>query len=196
MSRTTARFLAGGVAVVLAVTGFSGLAAADTAPAAIPTGSAVVIENNTFLQSAAGSGVFIVPLPNASVSYDTTKGLSTTLPVTGGSINLRGYYGNATLDGSLLFVDIQTGKSVLFKQLAFSADRWRLTGVPDGATAPVSLLRPAGVQESAQSGTTQTLAASNLTLDTTGAQFLDAQLNTTFFTGGQSVGSFSLTFNG
>ncbi|MFF2141992.1 hypothetical protein [Kitasatospora sp. NPDC058190] len=196
MSRTTARYLAGGVAVVLAVTGLSGAAAADTTPAATPTGSAVVVENNAFLQNAATNGVVIVPLPNAGVSYDVTKGLSTSLPVTGGSVNLRGYYGNATLDGSLLFVDVQTGKSVLFEQLAFSADRWRLTGVPDGATAPVPLLRPAGIQESSQSGTTQSLTASNLTLDTTGAQYLDTQLNTTFFTGGQSVGSFSFTFNG
>ncbi|MFG2845692.1 hypothetical protein ACGF12_21330 [Kitasatospora sp. NPDC048296] len=196
MSRTTARFLAGGVAVVLAATGFSGVAAADTTPAATPTGSAVVVENNTFLQNAATSGVFIVPLPNASVAYDSTTGLSTSLPVTGGSVNLRGYYGNVTLDGSLLFVDVQTGKSVLFNQLAFSADRWRVTGVPVGGTAPVSLLRPTGIQHSSQSGTTQTLTASALTLDATGAQYLDTQLNTGFFTAGQGVGSFSFTFNG
>ncbi|MFJ8473906.1 hypothetical protein [Kitasatospora sp. NPDC094011] len=196
MSRTTARFLAGGVAVVLAATGFSGVAAADTTPAAAPTGSAVVTENNAFLASAANNGVFIVPLPNASVAYDSTTGLATTLPVTGGSINLSGFYGNATLDGSLLFVDVQTGKSVLFKQLAFSADRWRVTGVPVGGTAPVSLLKPAGTVRNSRTGTTQTLSASSLTLDTTGAQFLDSQLNTTFFTGGQAIGSFSFTFNG
>jgi hypothetical protein len=196
MSRTTTRFLAGGAAVVLAATGFSGVAAADTTPAVAPTGSAVVVENNTFLQNAATNGVVIVPLPNASVAYDSTTGLSTTLPVTGGSVNLRGYYGNVSLDGSLLFVDIATGKSVLFKQLAFSADRWRVTGVPDGGTAPVSLLKPVGTVRTSQSGTTQTLNASGLALDTTGAQYLDTQLNTTFFTGGQAVGSFSLTFNG
>ncbi|MBV6701975.1 hypothetical protein [Kitasatospora aureofaciens] len=195
MSRTTARFLAGGVAVVLAVTGLSGAAAADTTATA-PTGSAVVVESNAFLQSAATNGVVIVPLPNAGVSYDTTTGLSTTLPVTGGSVNLRGYYGNVTLDGSLLFVDVLTGRSVCFKQLAFSADKWRLTGVPDGSTTPVSLLKPAGIERSAQSGTTQTLTATGFTVDPTGAQFLDTQLSTTFFTGGQSVGSFSLTFNG
>lgn len=195
MSRPTARFLAGGVAVVLAVAGLSGAAAADTTTTA-PTGSAVVVESNAFLQSAATNGVVIVPLPDASVSYDSTTGLSTTLPVTGGSVNLRGFYGSAALGGTLLFVDALTGKSVCFKQLAFSADKWRLTGVPDGSTTPVSLLRPAGTVRSAQSGTTQTLTATNFTVDTTGAQYLDAQLNTTFFTGGQSVGSFSLTFNG
>ncbi|MFJ3216979.1 hypothetical protein ACIPLC_13800 [Kitasatospora sp. NPDC086801] len=194
MSRTTGRFLAGGVAVVLAVTAFSGVAAADAAPA--PTGSAVVTENNTFLQAAAGNGVFIVPLPNAGVSYNTTAGLSTSLPVTGGSVNLRGYYGNATLGGSLLFVDVFTGKSVLFKQLAFSADDWRLTGVPDGATDPVPLFKPAGLQRTEQSGTTQSLTASALTVDAAGAQFLDGKLNTAFFTNGQAVGSFALTVNG
>ncbi|MER8099648.1 hypothetical protein [Kitasatospora sp. NPDC094016] len=194
MSRTTGRFLAGGVAVVLAVTAFGGVAAADTAP--VPTGSAVVTENNTFLQAAARNGVFIVPLPNASVSYNTTAGLATSLPVTGGSVNLRGYYGNATLGGSLLFVDVFTGKSVLFKQLAFSADDWRLTGVPDGATDPVLLFKPAGLQRTEQSGTTQSLTASALTVDAAGAQFLDSKLNTSFFTNGQAIGSFALTFNG
>ncbi|MEV7600628.1 hypothetical protein AB0O91_24980 [Kitasatospora sp. NPDC089797] len=195
MSRTTARFLAGGAAVVLAVTGFSGVAAADTAPAA-PTGSAVVTENNAFLASAANSGVFIVPLPNASVAYDSSVGLSTTLPVTGGSINLSSFYGNAALDGSLLFVDVQTGKSVLFKQLAFSADSWRFTGVPNGSTTPVSLLKPAGTVRNSRTGTTQTLTSTGLALDAAGAKFLDTQLNTTFFTAGQAVGSFALTFNG
>ncbi|WP_031074790.1 hypothetical protein [Streptomyces sp. NRRL WC-3742] len=195
MSRITARFLAGGVAVVLAATAFSSAAVADTAPAA-PTGSAVVTESNAFLQSAAASGVVIVPLPNASVSYDGTTGLATSLPVTGGSINLKSYYGNASLDGSLLFVDLQTGRSVLFKQLAFSADRWRITGVPADGTDPVSLLKPGGTVAASQSGTTQNLTADNLTVDANGAKYLDAQLNTTFFTGGQKVGSFTFSFTG
>ncbi|MFI6153730.1 hypothetical protein ACIBCA_13640 [Kitasatospora sp. NPDC051170] len=195
MSRITARFLAGGVAVVLAATGFSSEAVADTAPAA-PTGSAVVTENNAFLQSAAANGVFIVPLPNASVSYDSTAGLATSLPVTGGSINLKQYYGNASLDGSLLFVDLLTGKSVLFKQLAFSADDWRVTGVPAGGTEPVLLLKPGGTVAASQNGNTQSLTSDNLTVDATGAKYLDAQLNTTFFTGGQKVGSFTFSFTG
>ncbi|MGA5817146.1 hypothetical protein ACPC54_04695 [Kitasatospora sp. NPDC094028] len=195
MSRTTARFLAGGVAVVLAATGFSGLAAADTTTTA-PTGSAVVTESNAFLEAAATNGVVIVPLPNASVSYDATNGLATSLPVTGGSLHLSGYYGNATLDGSLLFVDLQTGKSITFSRLAFDASLWRLTGVPDGATAPVSLLKPVGTVRTATSGTTQTLTSTGFAVDYNGAKFLDAQLNTTFFTAGQAVGSFSLTYNG
>lgn len=193
MSRITARFLAGGVAVVLAATGFSSSAVADTAPAA-PTGSAVVTENNDFLQSAAASGVVIVPLPNAGVSYDPTTGLATSLPVTGGSINLKQYYGNAALDGSLLVVDLRTGRSVLLKQLAFSADVWRITGVPAGATEAVPLLKPGGTVAASQTGTTQNLTADNLTVDANGAKYLDAQLNTTFFTGGQKVGSFALSF--
>ncbi|MBO1416167.1 hypothetical protein [Streptomyces sp. FH025] len=192
MSRTSARFVAAGAAAVLSLTVLSGAAAADTAPVTA-TGNAVINESNTFLQSAAGNGVVIIPLPQATPSYDSTTGFSVSLPVAGASVNLAGYYGNVQLGGSLLFVDFFTGKSVTFKQLAFSADDWRVTGVPAGGTAPVPLLKPAGVVRTTKVDTTQTLSATDLKVDANGAQFLDTQLNTTFFTSGQSVGSLSLT---
>ncbi|MFE7532249.1 hypothetical protein ACFU7Y_42110 [Kitasatospora sp. NPDC057542] len=195
MSRTSARLLAGSVAVALAVTGLSGAAAADTAPAA-PTGNAVATVSTAFVSSAAQNGVVVLPLPDAGVSYSSADGLKVSFPVAGGSVNLVGYYGEVQLGGSLLFIDYFTGRSVRFKQLAFSADSWRLTGVPEGGTAPVELLAPAGVLQTAKTGTTQTLNASDFTVDAVGAQYLDTKLNTTFFTDGQSVGSFSLTVNG
>ncbi|MBV2152721.1 hypothetical protein [Kitasatospora sp. SUK 42] len=192
MSRISARLVAAGAAAVLSLTALSGAAAADTAPVTA-TGNAVINESNTFLQSAAGNGVVIIPLPQATPSYDSTTGFSASFPVAGASVNLAGYYGNVQLGGSLLFIDFATGKSVTFKQIAFSADDWRVTGVPAGGTTPVPLLKPAGVVRTTKSGTTQTLSASDLKVDANGAQFLDTQLNTTFFTSGQSVGSLSLT---
>ncbi|WP_316522049.1 hypothetical protein [Kitasatospora brasiliensis] len=195
MSRTSARLLAGSAAVALAVTGLSGAAAADTAPAG-PTGTAVATVSTAFVSSAAQNGVVVLPLPDAGVSYSSAEGLKVSFPVTGGSVNLKGYYGELRLGGSLLFVDYFTGKSVRFKQLAFSADAWRLTGVPEGGTDPVNLLKPAGVGRTTVSGTTQTLDSSDFKVDAAAAQYLDTKLNTAFFTGGQSVGSFSLTVTG
>ncbi|MBD0670782.1 hypothetical protein ACIQOW_27205 [Kitasatospora sp. NPDC091335] len=195
MSRTPARLLAGSVAVILAVTGLSGAAAADSAPAAV-TGTAVATVSTTFVSSAAQNGVVVLPLPDAGVSYNSAEGLKVSFPVTGGSVSLQGYYGEVQLGGSLLFIDYFTGKSVRFKQLAFNAEAWRLTGVPEGGTTAVNLLKPAGVAQTGHSGTTQTLNSSDFKVDASAAQYLDTQLKTTFFTAGQSVGSFSLTVNG
>ncbi|MFJ9951492.1 hypothetical protein [Kitasatospora sp. NPDC091207] len=195
MSRTRARFAATGTAVVLAVTGLSGAAVADTAPASTPsTGSAVVNSSTTFLKDSALNGIVVIPLPTASPSYDSTTGISTTFPVTGGSANLPSYYGDIDLGGGLLFINLFTGKSATFKQLHFNVGTWQITGVAVGTTTPVALLDPAGDSEVTRTGTLQTLSASDLQLDAAGAQYLDTKLNTSFFTGGQSVGSFALKF--
>ncbi|MFJ2779352.1 hypothetical protein [Kitasatospora sp. NPDC087315] len=193
MSRTRARLAATGAVVVLAVTGASSVAAAAPAATA-PTGSVVVHENTTFLKDSALNGVVVIPLPSATPSYDNTSGFSTTFPVTGGQVNLPAYYGNIQLGGGLLFINVFTGKSAVFKQLAFSADNWQLTGVPVDGTAPVALLDPAGDTQVTKVGATQTLTAADLQVDAEGARYVDSKLNTTFFKGGQSLGSLSLTF--
>ncbi|WP_327679214.1 hypothetical protein [Kitasatospora sp. NBC_00458] len=195
MSRTRARLAATGAVVVLAVTGMSGAAVADTAPASTPsTGSAVVNSSTAFLKDQALNGIVVIPLPTASPSYDSVTGISTTFPVTAGSANLSGYYGDIDLGGGLLFVNVFTGKSATFKKLHFSVDNWQITGVPVGGTESVALLDPAGNSQIGRNGTTQTLASSDLQIDAAGAQYLDSKLNTSFFKGGQSVGSFALTF--
>ncbi|MFE7191111.1 hypothetical protein [Kitasatospora sp. NPDC057541] len=195
MSRTRARLAATGAAVVLAVTGMSGAAVADTTLASTPsTGSAVVNSSTTFLKDQALNGIVVIPLPTAAPSYDSATGISTTFPVTAGAANLAGYYGDIELGGGLLFVNVFTGKSATFKQLHFSVDSWAITGVPVGGTAAVSLFDPAGNTQIANSAGTQTLNSSELKIDAAGAQYLDTKLNTTFFQGGQTIGSLALTF--
>ncbi|MED7950649.1 hypothetical protein ACFVYP_11665 [Kitasatospora sp. NPDC058201] len=195
MSRTRARLAATGTAVVLAVTGMSGAAVADTAPASTPsTGSAVVNSSTTFLKDQALNGIVVIPLPTAAPSYDSTTGISTTFPVTGGSANLSGYYGDIDLGGGLLFINVFTGKSATFKQLHFSVDSWQISGVPVGGTAPVALLDPAGDSQIGRNGAVQTLNTTDLQLDAAGAEYLDSKLKTSFFKAGQSVGTFALTF--
>lgn len=190
MSRTRVAAAAAATAL-LAVTGLSGAAAAAT-PAA-PTGSLAIQEDSTFLQQSAKAGIIAIALPSATSSYTSGTGLSASFPVTAGSISLTGYYGNVQVGGTLVLVDIWTGKTAVFTQLAFSADNWAITGVPLGATAPVSLLDPVGNTAVSQSGATQTLTSDDLEIDPAGAQYADTQLNTKFLTAGQHTGTLTLT---
>ncbi|GAA1391857.1 hypothetical protein GCM10009639_22350 [Kitasatospora putterlickiae] len=195
MSRTRARLAATGAAVVLAVTGMSGAAVADTAPASTPaTGSAVVTSSTTFLKDQALNGIVVIPLPTAAPSYDSTTGITTTFPVTGGKANLPNYVGGVELGGGLLFVNVFTGKSATFKGLKFDAATWTVTGVPVNGTTAVKLLDPTGDADISRTGTTQTLVAPDLQIDADGAQYLDTNLKTDFFKAGQSIGSFKLTY--
>ncbi|MET8699188.1 hypothetical protein ABZW10_10005 [Kitasatospora sp. NPDC004723] len=195
MSRTRARLAATGTAVVLAVTGMSGVAVADTDPASTPsTGSAVVNSSTTFLKDQALNGIVVIPLPSATPSYDSTTGINTTFQVTGGSADLLNFYGDIELGGGLLFVNVFTGKSVTFNQLHFNVNAWSLTGVPVGSTDAVKLLDPRGRIQLGGNSANSTLASSDLQLDAAGATYLDSKLKTDFFKGGQSVGSFSLKF--
>ncbi|MFD8321800.1 hypothetical protein ACFVZ3_17610 [Kitasatospora purpeofusca] len=190
MSRTSARLAAVATAVVLATTG-----AATSASAATPaTGSAVVNESNTFLINSLSAGVMVFALPTATGSYDSATGLSAAFPVTGGSANLPAFYGDVQLGGGLLFINLRTGKTAVFKNLAFNVGNWQITGVPQGGTSPVALLDPAGDSSVTGNAAASTLTASDLQVDEEGAKYLDTKLNTSFFTAGQSVGSLNLTF--
>ncbi|MFD8083730.1 hypothetical protein ACFV4F_18750 [Kitasatospora sp. NPDC059722] len=195
MSRTRVRLAATGAAVVLAVTGLSGAAAADTTVTTTPpTGQAVITSDLTFLQSAVTNGIVIVPLPPATPAYADTTGLTTTLPVSGGVANIPAFNGDIQFGGDLLFVNIATGKTVIFKQLDLVINKGKFFAVPDGATAPVALLDPAGRVSVGRNGTAQTLDTTGLKVDAAAAQYLDTNLGTTFFTAGQSIGSLAVTY--
>ncbi|MCX4747838.1 hypothetical protein OG455_20335 [Kitasatospora sp. NBC_01287] len=195
MSRISARLAVTAVAAAaaLAVTGLSDTALAATATTA-PTGSLVVQEDSTFLKDAAASGIIAIALPNATPGFTSGTGFSATFPVTGGTVNLPGFYGNVSLGGGLLLVNIKTGKVAVFNKLAFSADNWAVTGVPLGQSAPVLLLDPVGNTSVTTSAGTQTLTSDDLEIDPAGAQYADTQLGTTFFTAGQHAGTANLTF--
>ncbi|MFD7449442.1 hypothetical protein [Kitasatospora sp. NPDC059827] len=195
MARIGARIAATGAAVVLGVTGFAGVAVADgtVATTTAPTGSAVITVDQQFLANTALNGIIVIPLPSATAD-DTNNVLTTTLPVTGGVANIPAFNGHVQFGGGLLFVNLNNGKNVAFKQLDFGVRAWNISGVPVGGTAPVPLLDPRGFTQRGVTGTTQTLSASSLQVDAAAAQYLDTALNTTYFTGGQSVGSLALSY--
>ncbi|PYC76888.1 hypothetical protein C7C46_21080 [Streptomyces tateyamensis] len=194
MSRTSVRLTVAAVAVAaLSATAMSDSALAATTTTA-PTGSLVIQEDSTFLKQAAANGIIAVALPNATAGYDAATGLSASFPVTGGSANLSGYYGNIQLGGGLLLVNLHTGKAAVFNNLAFSADNWAVTGVPLGESAPVSLLDPVGNTTVTKNAGVQLLTADDLEIDAAGAQYADTKLGTAFFTAGQHTGTATLTF--
>ncbi|MGC0317737.1 hypothetical protein [Kitasatospora acidiphila] len=192
ISRRAVRLAAAlATAAALALTGLSDSASAATTA---PTGSLVIQEDSGFLQNSLQSGIVAIALPNATVNYNAGTGFSGTFPVTGGSVNLGGYYGAVQLGGSLLVVNATTGRTVDFTNLAFDAATWAVTGMPLGSSTPVNLFDPAGNVVSTKSGTTQNLSADDLEIDPAGAQYADTALGTTFFAGGQHVGTTALSF--
>ncbi|GLW56948.1 hypothetical protein [Kitasatospora phosalacinea] len=190
MSRHAVRIAAAVAGLALAATA----ASATSATAAPAAGSVVIHESNSFFQQAARAGIVAVPLPTATAGYDAASGLSASFPVTDGSGTLNNFFGGVSLGGGLLFVDARTGSAVSFHQLAFAFDTWAVTAVPDGSTTPVALFDPAGNNSITSSGGTQSLTADALVLDAEGARYLDSELHTTFFTAGQDVGSFALSY--
>ncbi|MBD0692409.1 hypothetical protein BG452_38530 [Streptomyces sp. CBMA123] len=181
--------------MVLGITGFSSVAVADSTVAATtaPTGSAVITVDQQFLAGTALNGIIVVPLPSATAD-DTDNVLTTTFPVTGGVANIPAFNGHVQFGGGLLFVNLDNGKNVAFKQLDFGVRAWNISAVPAGGTAPVALLDPRGYTQRGVTGTTQTVSATSLQVDAAGAQYLDSALGTTYFTGGQSVGSLALSY--
>ncbi|GAB2741029.1 hypothetical protein [Kitasatospora kifunensis] len=194
MRRTSVRIAAATVlTAALAVTGLSGSALAAGTTTTAPSGNLVVQEDNTFLQNAASNGVIAIALPNATPGFSTSTGFSATFPVTGGAVNLNGFYGNVQLGGGLLLVNVTNGHTVIFNNLAFNADQWSFTGVPLGQSTAVKLFDPARPVITAK-GTTQTLQSSDLEIDAQGASYADTNLGTTFFTARQHAGTGVLTF--
>ncbi|KQV09835.1 MULTISPECIES: hypothetical protein [unclassified Kitasatospora] len=206
MNRLRTRLALAGAAALTAVTVLTGLtgtaaatetpATADAVTATVPVasiGTAVVREDSDFLHRSAEAGIFVVPLPPGTAAYDSAAGFSGSFPVTGATGVLREYYGNVQLGGSLLAVNVRTGKTALFQQLAFDIDNWQLTGVPLGATAPVALLEPTDSTVALTAGVSS-LTSTGLAVDAEGAQYLDSKLGTSFFTAGGQVGSFALSY--
>ncbi|MFD7736460.1 hypothetical protein ACFV6F_39550 [Kitasatospora phosalacinea] len=190
MSRHAVRIAAAVAGLALAATA----ASATSATAAPVAGSVVIHESNSFFQQAAQAGIVAVPLPTATAGYDAASGLSACFPVTDGNGTLSNFFGGVNLGGGLLFIDAKTGSAVSFHKLAFAFDSWAVTAVPDGSSTPVALFDPAGNNSITNSGTTQNLTADALVLDAEGAQYLDSKLHTTFFTAGQNIGSFALSY--
>ena len=190
MNRTAVRVLAASAALAATAVALPSAGATGT-PA---SGSVAVTVTNAFLTQALSSGIAAVPLPTATGSYTSTSGATTSFPVTGGNAVLPRFYGSITLGGGLAFADAQTGKIVCFHQVAFGGDTQTLTAVPDGATAAVPLFVLGDNAVSSLDGVKPETLAGDADVTSAGAAYLDKALNTTFFAGGQVVGSLNVSF--
>jgi hypothetical protein len=195
VTRTTVR-LATAAAVVAALATTVAISAPVTAFAATtaPTGNLVIQEDNAYLQQSLQNGIIAIALPNATVGYNSSTGFTGTFPVTGGSVNLPGFYGKAQLGGEVLVVNVMTGKTVIFTNLVFDVDNGVVSAVPMGSTTPMSLFDPSGNVAVSTSGTTQKLTSDDLELDPAAAKYADTTLGATFLAGGQHVGTASFSF--
>ncbi|GAA1970700.1 hypothetical protein [Catenulispora subtropica] len=190
MNRTAVRSLAAAFALAATAVALPSASATGT-PA---SGSAALTATNTFLTQALQSGIVAVPLPSATGSYDSTSGATATFPVTGGDAVLPRFYGSITLGGGLMFADGLTGKVACFHQVAFGGDTQALTAVPDGGSTPVPLFFLGDDVVGSGVGTTPQTLSGDADLDPAGAAYLDKALNTTFFSGGQVVGTLNIAF--
>jgi len=190
MNRTAVRATA--AAAVLAATAFALPSAGATGTPA--SGSVALTASNAFLTQALQSGIAAVPLPSATGSYDNATGATATFPVTGGNAVLARFYGAITLGGGLAFADALTGKIVCFHQVAFGGDTQSLTAVPDGSTTPVTLFALGDNTVGSGNGVVPETLAGDADVDPSGAAYLDKALHTTFFTGGQVVGSLNVSY--
>lgn len=190
MNRTAVRSLAAAAAFAATAIALPAASAAGT-PA---SGTVTVTAANAFLTRELQAGIAEVPLPAATGSYTNTTGATATFPVTGGNAVLARFYGSVTLGGGLAFADARTGRIVCFHQVAFGGDTQALSAVPDGGTAPVNLVDLGANAVGSGLGVTPETLTGDAVIDPDGAAYLDHALNTTFFTGGQSLGSVAVSY--
>ncbi|ACU76489.1 hypothetical protein Caci_7665 [Catenulispora acidiphila DSM 44928] len=190
MNRNALRALLPAAALAATVVALPSASATGT-PA---SGSVTVTATNAFLTQELRAGIAEVPLPSATGGYSSTAGGTATFPVTGGDAVLPRFVGSITLGGGLAFADGLTGKIICFHQVAFGGDTQALTAVPDGQSTPVTLFVLGDNTVGSGVGVTPQTLTGDADLDPSGAAYLDQALHTSFFTGGQIVGSLSVTF--
>ena len=185
-------------AIVLPVAAFSavaltGIVAGTASAASVTSGSVTVSVDNTFLAALAKHGVLVNEHGATSVA-DANGQLSVTFAATGGDANVSTFSGTISDSGTICVTDVRTRKSVDLSALLFDLGDAQFDGQPSAAVGEVPLVDLAGTQTGNINGTTQTYAATDLTLDAAGAAYLNSALNTTVFTSGEDVGSFSASW--
>ena len=194
MRRTLYRFLAvpvvaAGVLAGVAVAAPSAFASTDTG------GTVTVTVPLSYLKQLASAGVVAFPVPLSEASVDKTNQTATvTFTVTGGNGDVRTFFGSVDLSGQLEIADAN-GQDVTFGNLVLNLRSGDIEGTPTGSTTPVSLLKLAGNVTFTPGATSQSINATELTVESAGASYLDSALGTSAFTAGQNVGSMAATWD-
>lgn len=194
MKRSIARFLAvpvvsAGILAGVAVTAPSALASTDTG------GTVTVTIPLGYLKQLAEAGVIEFPVPLSQAVIDKTDQTAVvTFQVTGGDGDARVFFGSVDVGGQLVIASAH-GKEATLNSLNLNLENADIEGTPSGSSTPVPLLDLAGDISAVGGTTSQTVNASELTVDPAGASYLNGVLNTSAFTAGQNVGSLAATWD-
>ena len=192
MRNSAKRAIALPVAALSAVA-LTGIAANSASATTVASGSVTLNVNVSFLEALAKYGVALAPTSYSSVS-STSSQVSVTYAVTGGTADVSTFSGSLSTSGGICAFDAKTKKSTQISALLFDLGDTQFDGQTATSGGEEPLVDLAGTQSGNINGTTETYAASDLTLDAVGAADLNAALGTTAFVAGEDVGSFSATW--
>ena len=143
----------------------------------------------------ARAGVVVVASGDASSSYDnTTKTFTTVYNATGGNADVTNFDGTVDYSGGVKVVNVYNGKTATLGALQFDVLDDQIDLTANGTANPY--LDLGGTQSAAINGTSQSISASELSLDAAGASYLNTALGTCAFTAGTDFGSFTTTYSG
>ena len=177
----------------LSAVALTGIAATSASASTVTSGTVTLSVNVSFLEALAKYGVALVPSGYSSVS-STSSQVSVSYAATGGDADVSTYSGTISYSGGIRVLDAKTYKSSAISALLFDLGDAQFDGQTATSGSQEPLLDLAGTQSDNINGSTETYAASDLTLDAVGAADLNAALGTSAFVSGEDVGSFSATW--
>ena len=204
MSRPSRRLILAPLVLALAAVALPAASVATAGPAAaedsvitITGGSAVTVSAPGVAGQLLGAGIVPLVLPPGKMSIDLSNLTATiTLPLTGGSIDLTTFNGEATAGGSIVFTKLFPLRIVRLTSIQVDIVNGLVTQTaltPAGTRVSLFQLSLAGAT---LGGDATDLTISNLatTITAEGAQYLDSALHTQVFTAGMLFGTASSTF--
>lgn len=181
------------LAVAGATAGGLIVAGAGAASADVTGGTVTLTVNESFIAQLAEAGVVVIPENTASITLDNTNNtVSIAYTATGGIGDLTYDGGTVNLSGALLAFSFR-GHSETLNSLEFDVGNASFDGATSsGAETP--LLDLAGTESAGIDIPSETLTATQLTIDAAGAALLNGALHTNAFSAGENVGSFSASW--
>lgn len=176
----------------VAITGGALISLAAPAMAATTDtgGSATETVDSTFASQLAGAHVNVVAHRPATITCG--RGPKTvSVPVTGGNASAVSLSGTMDFGGSFTFA--REHKEVTFSNLQLNYRTAEVSGTAADGTQ-VALAKLGGVLKHTVNGNNEEVSSTMLLLDAAGASYLDANLGTTVFTGGENTGSFDVKY--
>lgn len=184
-------------AIALPVAALSAVAlsavVADTASADVTSGTVSLTVNASFLADLAEHGIGFVPQDYTSISYADGE-VTVSFAATGGDADINSFSGTISYTGGIIGFDLKSGQAADLNTLIFDLGNAAFDGESSTSGGEVQLLDLAGSQYGNISGSDETYSATDLVLDPAGAAYLDSALDTTAFSAGQDVGSFTASW--